>query len=51
MKIALTRLEEGMGREEIAAYMKRNYFASNEKIRLSVETALRGTAASVGTGL
>ena len=41
VKIALTRLEEGMGREEIAAYMKRNYFASDEKIRLSVETALR----------
>ncbi len=40
-KIALTRLADGMDDEEIVRYMKEMYFASDEKIRLCVETARR----------
>lgn len=40
-KIAMTKLEEGMDEEAIASYMKKTYFASDEKIRLSIEIAKR----------
>lgn len=40
-KIALTRLEEGWSREEIRDYMKDTYLASDEKIDLSIEIAMR----------
>ncbi len=40
-KIVMTRLSEGMTEAEIAAFMKENYFASDEKIALSIEIAVR----------
>ncbi len=40
-KIAMTKLSEGMGEEEIFRYMKSNYFASDEKAALSIEIAKR----------
>lgn len=40
-KIAMTRLEEGMSEEDIYRYMRTNYFASDEKVRLSIEIAER----------
>lgn len=40
-KIAMTKLVEGMPSEEIAAFMKENYYASDEKIGLSIEIAQR----------
>lgn len=40
-KIAMTKLDEGMGEDEIFDYMKKAYFASDEKIRLSIEIARR----------
>ncbi len=40
-KIAMTRLTEGMTDREIFRYMKENYFASDEKINLSIEIANR----------
>ncbi len=41
VKIALTRLEEGMDEEEIARYMRENYYAGKEKTALSIEIAGR----------
>ena len=40
-KIAMTKLQEGMGADAIAAFMKENYYASDEKIALSIEIARR----------
>ncbi len=40
-KIAMTKLHEGMDENEIFRFMKSNYFASDEKIRLSIEIASR----------
>lgn len=40
-KIAMTKLEEGVGEKEIFEHMKTTYFASDEKIRLSIEIAQR----------
>lgn len=40
-KLALTRLAEGMGEEEIAGFMRDNYYTSEEKIRLCIEIAKR----------
>ncbi len=40
-KIAMTKLAEGMTDREIFRYMKENYFASDEKINLSIEIANR----------
>lgn len=40
-KIAMTKLEEGMSEKEIFEHMKTTYFASDEKIRLSIEIAQR----------
>ncbi len=40
-KIPLTKLGEGMKEEEIARYMKRTYYASDEKIALSIDIAKR----------
>lgn len=40
-KIALSCLKEGMGEQEIFDFMKTNYFASDEKIRLCVEIAVK----------
>ncbi len=40
-KIAMTKLQEGMDADEIAAFMKENYYASDEKIALSIEIAQR----------
>ncbi len=40
-KIALTRLEEGQDAGQIRDYMKETYFASEEKIRLSLSVAER----------
>lgn len=40
-KIAMTKLEEGLGEAEIFDHMKKTYFASDEKIRLSIEIAQR----------
>lgn len=41
VKIALTRLDEGMKEEDIARYMKETYYASDEKIALSIDIAKR----------
>lgn len=43
-KIALTRLDEGMAGDQIARYMKETYFASDEKIDLSIDIAKREKA-------
>ncbi len=40
-KIPMALLEEGKSEEEIAHYMKETYFASDEKIKLSIEIAER----------
>ncbi len=40
-KIPMKLLEEGKSREEIAAYMKEQYLASEEKIQLSIDIAER----------
>ena len=40
-KIALTKLDEGMAEDEIARYMKKAYYASDEKIDLSIDIAKR----------
>ena len=40
-KIPMALLEEGKSEEEIARYMKETYFASDEKIKLSIEIAER----------
>ena len=40
-KIPLTKLEEGWNREEIVDFMKKTYYAGDDKIRLSVEIAER----------
>lgn len=40
-KIAMTKLMEGAGEEEIFRYMKETYYTSDEKIRLSIEIAMR----------
>ncbi len=40
-KIVMTKLAEGMPADEIAAFMKENYYASDEKIALSIEIARR----------
>ena len=40
-KIPMKLLEEGKGREEIKAYMQETYFASDEKIELSMDIAER----------
>ncbi|MCI8865839.1 MAG: coproporphyrinogen dehydrogenase HemZ [Lachnospiraceae bacterium] len=44
VKIALTRLGQGMAEEEIQEYMKDTYFASEEKIRLCLEIARKERA-------
>ncbi len=41
VKIATSRLEEGASAEEIRAYMRETYFATDEKIDLAVEVAVR----------
>ncbi len=43
-KIPMALLEEGKSEEEIAHYMKETYFASDEKIKLSIEIAERELA-------
>ena len=40
-KIPLTKLEEGWNREEIMDFMKKTYYAGDDKIHLSVEIAER----------
>lgn len=40
-KIPMKLLEEGADRDAIASYMKETYFASDEKIRLSIDIAER----------
>lgn len=40
-KLPMAMLEEGMSREETAAYMKETYLASEEKINLSIDIADR----------
>lgn len=40
-KIPMALLEEGKSEEEIARYMKKTYFTSDEKIKLSIEIAER----------
>lgn len=40
VKIVMTKLEEGMTEEEIAAYMKETYYTSRAKIALAVKTAV-----------
>ncbi len=40
-KIALTRLYQGMTDDEIARFMKNSYYASDEKIALSIDIAKR----------
>lgn len=40
-KIPMKLLEEGKSREEITSYMKETYFASDEKISLSIDIAER----------
>ena len=40
-KIAMTKLEEGDNEQEIFDYMKKTYFTSDEKIKLSIEIAER----------
>lgn len=39
-KIVMARLNEGMPEEEIAAYMRENYYTSDGKIQLAVRTAV-----------
>lgn len=43
-KIPMKLLEEGKSREEITSYMKETYFASDEKIQLSIDIAERELA-------
>ena len=43
-KIAMKLLEEGKSEEEIASYMKETYFATDEKIQLSIDIAKREKA-------
>lgn len=43
-KIAMKLLEEGKREEEIASYMKKTYFATEEKIQLSIDIAKREKA-------
>lgn len=43
-KIAMKLLEEGKSEEEIASYMKETYFATEEKIQLSIDIAKREKA-------
>ena len=43
-KIPMKLLEEGRSEEEISSYMKRTYFASDEKITLSIDIAKRERA-------
>lgn len=43
-KIPMKLLEEGRSRAEIASYMKETYFASDEKIQLSIDIAERELA-------
>lgn len=43
-KIPMKFLEEGRSREEIVSYMKETYFASDEKIQLSIDIAERELA-------
>lgn len=40
-KIAMTKLAEGMAEDELVRFMKENYYASDEKIVLSIEIAKR----------
>ena len=40
-RIPMTMLEEGCPEDEIRAYMRKSYFASDEKIELSIEVAKR----------
>lgn len=40
-KIAMTKLKEGVDEKEIFSYMKDTYFASDEKVDLSIEIARR----------
>lgn len=40
-KIALTRLYQGMTEDEISRFMKNSYYASDEKIALSIDIAKR----------
>ena len=40
-KIPMSMLEEGKSEEEITSYMKETYFASDEKIDLSIQVAQR----------
>lgn len=40
-KIVMTKLQEGMREEEIASYMKKTYYTSDQKIDLAVRTAVR----------
>lgn len=40
-KLALTRLYQGMAEDEIARFMKNSYYASDEKIALSIDIAKR----------
>ncbi len=40
-KIVMTKLQEGMPPEEIAVFMKENYYAGEEKIALCIEIACR----------
>lgn len=43
-KIPMKLMEEGYSDEEIASYMKETYFATDEKIRLSIDIAKREKA-------
>lgn len=43
-KIPMKLMEEGRSEEEIATYMKETYFATEEKIRLSIDIAKREKA-------
>ena len=43
-KIPMKRMEEGYSDEEIASYMKETYFATDEKIQLSIDIAKREKA-------
>lgn len=47
-KIPMKFLEEGKSRDEIASYMKETYFASDEKIGLSIDIAERELALLAG---
>lgn len=42
-KIAMAKLDEGMSEEAVSSYLKETYFASDEKISLSIEIARRET--------